>query len=508
MTSLQRAYLEGLPTFSGVKKPAPINLQRVLLYAMLFEDDGALDAKRISFFYFINIRWAKEAITYFHDKFNDNNLTCAGLVRAYFPPTGDDEAETSGKEQVESAEKSAEKSALLSQTGEKKVYTSPSPPPPLSPLPSTPSIPPIIPPPRETKRLSPPPTLGVRGRIMRAAAARDDGQAGGECALSDTPLPGKDTHAQKGDGDTAVQDDTPLPTDGTRIWTVPAGFQTSAVPYTLPEPIPATPRMSGQERADAPDPSTFIPETDGRKEGPSERATGPSADLMDGDELELEGDVETCDEYEADFAEFWKAWPKGKRKVAKKRCNEKYVRILRNKESTHAIIMDGLDRWKKCNEWTKDNGMFIPAPIVWLNQERWEADFNPENEPAEKSTPVDEDFAQLVARYEQLAQKRAFIPEAREAWDKWKAENLKDFGLKSLLGALGWAAASKRWTDYGGKFIPRLANWLSNGYRYVDYGDGWFGDWLEWKDHRPNEFRQAFKGMNIPNTDKKGLVNE
>ena len=33
--------------------------------------------------------------------------------------------------------------------------------------------------------------------------------------------------------------------------------------------------------------------------------------------------------------------------------------------------MNGLSAWKKCSTWNKDNGQFIRAPLVWLNNENW-----------------------------------------------------------------------------------------------------------------------------------------
>lgn len=71
------------------------------------------------------------------------------------------------------------------------------------------------------------------------------------------------------------------------------------------------------------------------------------------------------------FDAFWSAYPDCKRKYAKSKCREKWrAKGLANRK---AEVMDGLARWKRTDEWTKDGGAFIPAPEVWLNQERWEA---------------------------------------------------------------------------------------------------------------------------------------
>jgi len=35
------------------------------------------------------------------------------------------------------------------------------------------------------------------------------------------------------------------------------------------------------------------------------------------------------------------------------------------------MILIGLNEYKKCSQWLKDDGQFIPHPTTWLNQERW-----------------------------------------------------------------------------------------------------------------------------------------
>lgn len=37
--------------------------------------------------------------------------------------------------------------------------------------------------------------------------------------------------------------------------------------------------------------------------------------------------------------------------------------------------MAALEAAKKCDQWRKDNGQFIPYPATWLNQERWEDEY-------------------------------------------------------------------------------------------------------------------------------------
>jgi transcription elongation factor len=44
--------------------------------------------------------------------------------------------------------------------------------------------------------------------------------------------------------------------------------------------------------------------------------------------------------------------------------------------------MKALEWQRKCDQWTKDNGQFVPNPETWLNQGRWN------DEPQEILTPA------------------------------------------------------------------------------------------------------------------------
>lgn len=72
------------------------------------------------------------------------------------------------------------------------------------------------------------------------------------------------------------------------------------------------------------------------------------------------------------FDEFWAAYPDGSRKVDKKNCKEKYARILKEGVA-HEKIMEGLSRWLKSSDWKKESGKYVPLPLTWLNQARWDA---------------------------------------------------------------------------------------------------------------------------------------
>ena len=71
------------------------------------------------------------------------------------------------------------------------------------------------------------------------------------------------------------------------------------------------------------------------------------------------------------FPEFWKNWPQHPRKVARPQCLKKWQAL--GCDALSGQVLDALDAAKQSKEWAKDGGEFIPAPLVWLNQARWEA---------------------------------------------------------------------------------------------------------------------------------------
>lgn len=70
------------------------------------------------------------------------------------------------------------------------------------------------------------------------------------------------------------------------------------------------------------------------------------------------------------FARFWEAWPKSDRKEAKGKCYEVWVKA--NAEPHSDRIVAHVERLKGSAGWKKQNGEFIPAPLVYLNQRKWE----------------------------------------------------------------------------------------------------------------------------------------
>jgi hypothetical protein len=69
------------------------------------------------------------------------------------------------------------------------------------------------------------------------------------------------------------------------------------------------------------------------------------------------------------FDLFWDAWPTSDRKQAKGKCSDAWKKA--GAEPHAALVVAHVERMKS-GPWTKDGGQFIPAPLTYLNQRRWE----------------------------------------------------------------------------------------------------------------------------------------
>jgi len=70
------------------------------------------------------------------------------------------------------------------------------------------------------------------------------------------------------------------------------------------------------------------------------------------------------------FDLFWALWPSSHRKASKSKCLERWKKKALDKQwkQIHAHLT-----WMKTTDmWKKSNGDFIPAPLVYINQERWD----------------------------------------------------------------------------------------------------------------------------------------
>lgn len=77
------------------------------------------------------------------------------------------------------------------------------------------------------------------------------------------------------------------------------------------------------------------------------------------------------DKDEATFKKFWNAYPDCKRKTNRKACKTALLNVP-NLEEELPKILEGLEAWKKDSEWSKEGGQYIPAPLVFIHQRKWE----------------------------------------------------------------------------------------------------------------------------------------
>lgn len=67
------------------------------------------------------------------------------------------------------------------------------------------------------------------------------------------------------------------------------------------------------------------------------------------------------------FENFWNEYP---RKIAKKKALQAWKRINPSTELAEKII-NAVRSYKQTNQWKRDKGQYIPYPLTFLNQERW-----------------------------------------------------------------------------------------------------------------------------------------
>lgn len=68
------------------------------------------------------------------------------------------------------------------------------------------------------------------------------------------------------------------------------------------------------------------------------------------------------------FEKFWNAYPRKVGKGAAEKAFKKY----KPDEGLLEQMLSAISAQKKSEQWSKDNGKFIPYPATWLNQRRWE----------------------------------------------------------------------------------------------------------------------------------------
>lgn len=68
------------------------------------------------------------------------------------------------------------------------------------------------------------------------------------------------------------------------------------------------------------------------------------------------------------FDRFWAAYP---RHTAKQTALNSFIKVNPDEELL-AVMLKAITEQKCSDQWSRDNGQFIPHPATWLNQRRWE----------------------------------------------------------------------------------------------------------------------------------------
>ena len=118
-----------------------------------------------------------------------------------------------------------------------------------------------------------------------------------------------------------------------------------------------------------------------------EDAAGEESTASSGEGLTVEkagGAAETADHpmtrMDDSFTRFWDAYP---RKVAKQEAAKAWSKIKVD-EALQGRILAALDAQKKSDQWTRENGKYIPHPATWLRGRRWEDEIKPASTPGAK----------------------------------------------------------------------------------------------------------------------------
>jgi len=105
----------------------------------------------------------------------------------------------------------------------------------------------------------------------------------------------------------------------------------------------------------------------GRTEA-NEKQTAISYDLSHTARSPAQGEDSAPDLIQQRFDEFWIAYP---RKIGKGAAKKAWSRIKPTTE-LHSKILTAIAQQKSSSQWKCDGGQYIPNPLTWLNQMRWE----------------------------------------------------------------------------------------------------------------------------------------
>lgn len=104
---------------------------------------------------------------------------------------------------------------------------------------------------------------------------------------------------------------------------------------------------------------------------PLQRGEKPPSKQLTGTEAGTEQDSPLTPKGETDgFKTFWTEWPRSDRKEARGKCFEAWRKA--KCEGVSSSILAHVRFLKTSDRWTKEGGRYIEAPLVYLNNRRWE----------------------------------------------------------------------------------------------------------------------------------------
>ncbi|OTP79461.1 hypothetical protein [Caballeronia sordidicola] len=128
------------------------------------------------------------------------------------------------------------------------------------------------------------------------------------------------------------------------------------------------------------------------------------------------------------FAEFWSAWPDVDRKHDKVRCHQFWDRNGLDARA-HVIIVH-VEAMKRSRQWRDQNGAFVPTPMTYLENQRWEdgAPPAPSELGARSAAPIDGDWWLSAAGTEAMGHQLGVVPEKDETGPKYLVRVAKAAG--------------------------------------------------------------------------------
>jgi len=69
---------------------------------------------------------------------------------------------------------------------------------------------------------------------------------------------------------------------------------------------------------------------------------------------------------------FWNSAPeRARRRSSRKQVADEWKKIKKTDRPDKETIVNAIETWNKCDDWTKDGGSFVPGLHLWLKNEKW-----------------------------------------------------------------------------------------------------------------------------------------